>query len=335
VSTSPDREVGVDVARGLGVFGVVLVHSFIARGVWVPARLEEWAGLGIVVLFMLMGVVLGIRVAGKHTRASLTWSDYLSETRRRLMRFIPGFAVAWLLTLVLGVVAGTVTFGPATLIGMLPVPGPGNYFIPVLLTWVLITPLVAWGSQRSLNWTAAILILADVIWWPTVAWRLPHMWSWSWVGGWGMMLGVGLWLGARGLQRSGRLVVIASLVLMVAYLATPVRAWLLLGAVGVDNSLNELVHHAGMSLYAAAFVIVTAAATRRWPCSAAVAICSRVGRATWIIFLINMVWFGVLSTWLGGTGYGWVAIDLAGCVLGGIALSELESRWRATAISAA
>ncbi|NTU70246.1 MAG: acyltransferase [Coriobacteriia bacterium] len=335
VNQASGREPGVDVARGLGVLGVVLIHALMAREVRVPPAFAEWAGLGIMVLFTLMGVVLGVRLVGDYPAVILDWAHYSRETWRRLSRFLPGFAIAWFIALVLGAIAGTLSFGPATLIGMLPVPGPGNYFVPVLFTWVLITPFVALGSQKSLSLTVLLLGMADVMWWLTIAWRLPHLWAWSWVGGWGMFLGTGLWVGARGLKRLDWLAVGLSAGVLVAYLGTTFRDWLLFGAVSADDALNELVHHAGMSLYSAAFVIIVVALSKRVPWFGLMMWLERLGRATWWVFLVNLVWFGACSTWLRGSGTLWVAADLVVCLAGGILAAHTETRIRARATRSA
>ena len=52
------------------------------------------------------------------------------------------------LSLAVGLIRGEASFGPLLFAGYLPYTGPGNYFLPLLVQFVLLSPLVFWGYMR-------------------------------------------------------------------------------------------------------------------------------------------------------------------------------------------
>lgn len=67
----------------------------------------------------------------------------------RIKRFIIPFILLFAVSLMIGLIRHNYYIGPLTLIGYLPVTGPGNYFASMLLQFILIAPLIYYLYKKS------------------------------------------------------------------------------------------------------------------------------------------------------------------------------------------
>lgn len=150
-----ERLLQIDVIKGLSILAVIVTHTFAAEDL-----LASWA-----VFHVWLAVPVFIVVAGYNSFASFaktgethvgslfTWS----YVRRRLVRLLAPFAVIWMMSYLVGASRGALEFGRVTLLLKIPYRAPGNYFVTVLVTLVLLAPVLYAAYRR---WPAVTLIAA-------------------------------------------------------------------------------------------------------------------------------------------------------------------------------
>src|SRR4051812_10009720 len=158
-STGATRFDQVDLLKALAIAAVVSQH-----GLPFTDRLETYGSLWTDQAVPVFVVLTGLLLARFRTVGPLPWrgvgaSQYL---RRRFARLLIPFGVTWVAALAVGVLIGSIYFGLLTLLGALPIVGPGNYYIPVAIQLVLLTPVVAWACRRWAGPTLVVCLAINV-----------------------------------------------------------------------------------------------------------------------------------------------------------------------------
>jgi O-antigen/teichoic acid export membrane protein/peptidoglycan/LPS O-acetylase OafA/YrhL len=277
----------VDLMKALAVLGVLVQHG-LTPGTRRDMLSSLHADQAVPVFVVLTGLLLSRRVPGR---------AYLG---RRLARLLVPFAVIWVAALVAGVLAGSVYLGAQTPLGALPVTGPGNYYVPVALQLALLVPFVTWAYRRAPRATLVACLAADA------AFEL----AWANVGAIERTLGsasefvydasalrylfalaLGIWLadGTPPGRHRSRLLWLGVAV-AVAYLV-------LEQALGAGFPLFEPGFERRTNFIVACFPALLVALGLRWlPAAAprALAPAAQIGRASYHVFLVQIVWFGLL-----------------------------------------
>ena len=130
----------IDLIKGLAIISVILLHTF-PRPMLVQTYSQFHIWQAVPIFFILMGITSGISFSRReYTRIKQFYSrDYFL---RRFERLIVPFLIVFLISLVWGIYHNKFYIGWLSLIGRLPVPGPGNYFVSILLQYIFIFPLI-------------------------------------------------------------------------------------------------------------------------------------------------------------------------------------------------
>jgi peptidoglycan/LPS O-acetylase OafA/YrhL len=130
----------IDILKGLAIIGVIVLHWAILFGI----------DLGFVwivltpVMYVFMAL-MGFNFANSWKRNS----GLKVYFRKKLLRFFPLFIAAFAATAFLGIALGIpLQFGLPQLIGYFPVPGVGNYFIPIIFQAVVLFPLIMGAYKK-------------------------------------------------------------------------------------------------------------------------------------------------------------------------------------------
>ncbi|HKP88788.1 MAG TPA: acyltransferase [Thermoleophilaceae bacterium] len=280
----------IDLIKGAAILAVLALHGL------TPRQLTDgWAvlhvGQAVPVFFVVMGMnaAASLRRRGTTSVRELYGGGYLAGRAERLL--LP-FAVVWVIALVAGAIDGGLHFGPLMLAGVLPLAGPGNYFVTIAFEFALVFPALYALFVRAPRATlvgcfaaaAAFELAAPHVGFLTDAYAydasiLRYL----------AQIGLGVWIalaagGGRG--RTGWIVALAPL--SVAYLIALHESpssfdWL---QPGFGISTNFL-----SAFYAAALVI---AGLRLFPARVERApgvVLAELGKASWHIFLVQVVWF--------------------------------------------
>jgi fucose 4-O-acetylase-like acetyltransferase len=133
------RNGAVDAIKGIAIVSVLLIHS-LPEQVLSASFSVFHVSQAVPILIVMMGYL------GATSRVR-PLGDYL---RRRGIRLLVPWAIAWLVALLVLVLKGHLVWMSPILVGALPVPsGPGNYFISIAIEFVLILPLLRWLLDRG------------------------------------------------------------------------------------------------------------------------------------------------------------------------------------------
>jgi peptidoglycan/LPS O-acetylase OafA/YrhL len=299
-AVATNRIPAIDVVKGLAILGVIAQHA-LTRDTLDATGADFWFRQSVPVLFVLMGFNAA-RSSLRRPAPTLAEAYGARYWRGRFRRILLPLLVVFALALVAGAATGRLRLTPLALVGYLPVPGPGAYWITILLTFTLIWP--AWMHLFRLRpgLVVAAAIALDVafeLW----AGHVPLFRGAGSQGGYPYAydacilryfaaIAVGMWLAIQDDRMARRrLVVVALAVPSLAYIAVA----------GTDPAqFPSLVH--GFTL-ATNFAVVPWAATMLlaaltlWPERSVPGTgwLERLGAASYEVFLVQFVWLGVLT----------------------------------------
>jgi peptidoglycan/LPS O-acetylase OafA/YrhL len=289
----------IDVVKGLAIIGVIAQHA-LTRQTMDDTAADFWFRQSVPVLFVLMGLNAA-RSSLRRPAPTLAEAYGARYWRGRFRRILLPLLIVFAVALVAGAATGHLHVTPLTLVGSPPVPGPGAYWITILLTFTLIWP--AWMHLFRLRpgLVVAAAIALNVIFELATghvddfrgagsAGGYPYAYDAS-ILRYFAAIAVGMWLAIEdewAVRR--RLVVVALAVPSLAYISVA----------GTDPSAFPFFVH-GFTL-ATNFGAVPWAATMLlaalllWPARGipGTGWLERLGVASYEVFLVQMVWLGVL-----------------------------------------
>ncbi|MFW9799454.1 MAG: acyltransferase [Candidatus Thorarchaeota archaeon] len=151
----------VDALKAFAIALVVLDHSL----TWELKSLVGgvfWERTAIPLFMIIMGFNIGLSFKHKGTttlRELYSWSYFKSKIERYVLPFL----ILYLASLILGVYFNSFTWNEYTLIGWLPFWGPGNWFIPVLFSSIVILPLVYRGYISYPKLTVFLCFMSEIL----------------------------------------------------------------------------------------------------------------------------------------------------------------------------
>lgn len=304
-----DRSVAVDSLKGIAIIAVLALHALDTSMIE-----RTWAWFHYAQAVTVFAVLMGYN--GLRTRTS----PLLAYYARRARRLLPPYGVVWVGSLLIGLIAGGLLWGGPTLMGAPPQAGvPGAYFVALLFQFTLILPALRWAWERSPVATLVGAALIDVGFEVAAkAAGVDGFFYASCVARHLFAIALGMWLA------DGRRVW-PFLLLGLPYLAAFTAGY----RVSAFNSAWQ-----AQSLSAAGYVVCLVAVALRL-LERAPRVLAEIGRASYHIFLVQMLWFGNVSGALyGRSGSVTLALaSIAGCcaagwllMLGQDALSEAAKR---------
>lgn len=256
----------------------------------------------------VFAVLLG--VSAVHTRISPIRA-YLT---RRALRLLPAFAVAWVASLTLGVLLDEVYRGPLLALGLLPHGGPGNYYITLMLQFVLLLPILKRIFDRT---PRATLVGSFAV---ALAFELtagstsmnPYLYA-SCVVRYLPAIVLGMWIESGHRAWPGMVVSLPYLVAHAAGLRIDafVTAW-------QPQNLLAFFYPATLVEFALGSLPVSASSMVARPAR-------EIGKASYHIFLVQMLWFGGAIRVLPFEGIARVLIGMTACTLAGIVFARVDT----------
>lgn len=291
----------IDALKGLAIISVLLLHAVPREFLFDSfAVFHIWQAVP--VLIVLMGYT------GVMTRVH-PLKDY---ARRRALRLLVPLGVVWMVSLGIALLRGTLAWDPMLLVGVLPTAGPGNYFITMVLEFALLLPVLRWLLDRGPTVLMVVCILADVGYQ-----LLAGHFGWDGYLHSASVFRVLFLIGLGMLLASGhRVWPLAPF--SVAFLVARVRGW------GVPFFVETW---QTQSFLAAGYpaTLVEFGLRGGYPRQL-----SRIGRASYHIFLVQILWFGSLADpSIGRLGLPHaidVLTDVVVCLSVGIAFEIAEQR---------
>ncbi len=285
----------LDVLKGLAVIGVVFTHAVSLSNQYRVFGVFH-VSQAVPVFITIMALNLGLSSKNASGDRSV-WQHYGRRSRRVLVPFAlaavvsVGLATArWLLY------SESPTLGVLNLLGYLPSGGPGNYFIPMLVALTLVGPVLYRLYRRTPVLTVTVMIGVDVGF-ELAAHLLPS--SLGSAVAYAVnplrVLGafaIGLWLsdGFELLSRRNLWILLAGAVVSVSYLVSVQLGWRAPWIVEAWQPMNVLAYP-----YSALLVMAGMRYLPAKDLKAAWRPLASIGRASWHVFLTQMLYFGFAS----------------------------------------
>ncbi len=163
VDQQPERKhyFQLDVLKAIAIAFVVLDHSLtwdIKHAIGGPF----WERTSIPFFLLVMGfnMALSFKHSGATTLRELYSFEYF---RKRIKRYVFPFMILYGISILAGFYFGSLEFNQYSLIGWLPFWGPGNWFVPVLLSSILVFPAVYWAFTKSPKVTVLLCFLSEIV----------------------------------------------------------------------------------------------------------------------------------------------------------------------------
>ncbi len=133
----------IDLVKGVAIVFVVLIHFFTDINSLPPEFVRAVLCTAVPIFVLVM--------AFNATRSFVTRPRSLKQYfKARARRLLPAFFLTFVVSLLLGIAFNlSLRFGEQQLVGYFIVPGPGNYFIPLVFQFVILFPLLYWIYRRS------------------------------------------------------------------------------------------------------------------------------------------------------------------------------------------
>ena len=138
----------IDIIKALAIVSVIIVHTvptYISSSLLSTFTLEQ----AVPVFLLIMGLNAGMsfKRRGFTTLSQMYSWNYFQI---RLTRFLIPFVIIFFISIILGLLFDkTLYFGILTFIGYIPLSGPGNYFISLVLQFIFIFPLLYYIYKRN------------------------------------------------------------------------------------------------------------------------------------------------------------------------------------------
>lgn len=156
----------IDVAKGFAIVSVILLHA-LERDALIDSYAIYHIWQAVPVFIIIMGINLGMNFNGsKRGLSSLYSRKYFQKKAERIL-----LPLLWVY--VLSILAGLawlllfnqhkLEFDAYSFLGVLPVTGPGNYFVTLVLQTILVFPLIDYLFQRYPSHTIVLLVVLEVL----------------------------------------------------------------------------------------------------------------------------------------------------------------------------
>lgn len=149
------RVVQIDMLKGLATLAVVVTHTYAAA-----ALVDNWAVFHVWQAVPIFLVILGVTSSMSFQRSANHDLRRLLDSRyliRRGVRILAPFAFVWILAAIAGRARGSFSVGLQSALLRLPYGGPGNYFVPLVVAFLLLAPIAYVAYRR---WPIATLVAA-------------------------------------------------------------------------------------------------------------------------------------------------------------------------------
>ncbi len=147
----------IDILKALAIISVIILHTIPSNMVRHPLSIFTiYQAVPIFFVLMATNAVMSFK---RRNYRDLT-NIYPKYLKSRFKRVIYPLIILWILSLILGILLNkNIYLGALTVIGYLPLTGPGNYFISILLQFVLLFPIL----YKLYNYSPKYLLISSFV----------------------------------------------------------------------------------------------------------------------------------------------------------------------------
>ena len=289
----------IDVLKGLAILGVMAQHAFTSGGLS-----ATWDTLHVGQAVPIFFIIMGLNAARSMDRQqTLPLRRLYSQRylRRRFQRLIVPLIIIWVLAVPIAIAAGNFHLGPLVLLGAYPMSSaPGNYFVTLTVEFALLFPALFYCFVRAPLLMTVVVVVVDVAF-ELVAPHIHALTPAGVAGGYlyeaaifkyGVAIVAGMWLwrrppGRRSLRMLAPLACASLLYLIILHQSRGDFSWLMSS---FSRSTNFLSVFYALWLTCLGMLVIS---PRSQP--GASRLMERLGQASYHIFLVQIIWFGVVG----------------------------------------
>jgi peptidoglycan/LPS O-acetylase OafA/YrhL len=166
LSSTQKRYQQIDVVKGIAIVAVLLLHALENEALVASFAIYHiWQA---VPFFM---IVMGLNTGFSTTSRKLQLSRLYTRTyfKSKAYRILLPLLLVYIISIVAGYIwlilqnENRLEFNAYGLIGLLPIPGPGNYFVTLILQSVFFLPVIGYWFQRRPLLTVVLLVILEVL----------------------------------------------------------------------------------------------------------------------------------------------------------------------------
>jgi peptidoglycan/LPS O-acetylase OafA/YrhL len=289
----------IDVLKGLAIIGVMLQHAFASSFLQHSWEIL-YAGQAVPVFFVIMGLNAAQSMARRQPRsvADLYTRSYV---RGRLRRLVVPILWIWPVALIVALLVGETHVGPLVIVGVLPISSaPGNYFVTIMLEFAVLFPAVYWCFDRAPVATTLVVAVVDVGF-ELLAAHVHVLGAAGPAHGYlydaaivkyGLAILAGVWLSRVELGRRGfgllTLLAAAGVVYLVVLHQRPDDFGWLVSSFSRSTNFISVFYTVWLTCLGIRLIPGTST-------SAVYRALEELGRASYHVFLVQIVWFGAIS----------------------------------------
>lgn len=152
----------IDLIKAIAIISVIILHTL-------PSAIIKYPILAFTIYqaIPVLFIIMGINTASSFKRRGyLTLSQILSLTyfKNRFKRLILPFIIIFIASILIGILLNQeIYFGILTLIGYLPLTGPGNYFISLIFQFIFVFPVLYYFYRQKPTLTLALSFMINFI----------------------------------------------------------------------------------------------------------------------------------------------------------------------------
>jgi len=309
------RVLQIDLLKGLAILSVLFHHTVLISST-PKLILANWSfGQAVPVFICIMGLTMGMSF---NRRGASTLRELFSKSYfvRRFDRIVYPVLLLILLEVVYGAIffavrgSSPLIITPQILLGWLPITGPGNYFVSIAIQFIFIFPLIYYGYRRAPRFTLitcfgvnlAFVLLSSAASEPVNAFFRSYFYIPRYIA----LIALGLWIAdetiggeTSSFSKRDRLILAGGGIGVLFLLVDSVKL-----SLGPINALQVAIYHSplfgiaqlvSLQFYVAMLVLLGIKYLPRTETNPLVRALARMGRLSYHIFLMQIVYFSLLS----------------------------------------
>jgi peptidoglycan/LPS O-acetylase OafA/YrhL len=158
--------VQIDLLKGLAIISVIILHTLPAfMLILLFTNLCIWQAVPIFIILMSLTSGMSFTRRGYMTLKGFAFKSYL---RGRFERIIYPFFFLFAFLVAVGALIFVITgrnilyIGALNIVGVLPVSGPGNYFITLVFQFIFVFPLIYFGYKKAPKLTIVMCFVVNL-----------------------------------------------------------------------------------------------------------------------------------------------------------------------------
>lgn len=151
----------IDYLKALCIISVILLHTLSIKTLYTSlAVFHIWNAVPIFMLLMSFTSAISFNKKNLNLRELYSKNYFIKKFKRILLPLTPVFII----TLIYGIISkASLNLGVQNFIGVMPLSGPGNYYISILFQFIILSPLFYYLYKRLNTLSLFIALIINIL----------------------------------------------------------------------------------------------------------------------------------------------------------------------------